>query len=76
MGTGNREGPQVRTMAGEVDERPLLSFDDVAVRLNLKRRTVESYAHQGLLPFIKVGRHTRFEPAMVDEFIKSRRDAA
>jgi excisionase family DNA binding protein len=79
MGTGGREGPEVRRASeagGVIETRPLMTFDDVAVRLNLKKRTIEGYAQQGVLPYLRIGRHVRFEPAAIDEFIRTRREAA
>jgi excisionase family DNA binding protein len=60
----------------ENGKAPLMTYADVAARLGLKKRTVESYKKRGLLPYLEIGRHIRFEPEAVEEFIKIRRDAA
>lgn len=60
----------------DTGKAPLMTYADVAARLGLKKRTVESYAQRGMLPYLRIGRHIRFEPDAVEEFIKIRRAAA
>ena len=38
----------------------LMTADQVAELLQMRRSTVEDYARRGLLPSIKLGRHRRF----------------
>ena len=38
----------------------LMTADQVAEVLQMKRTTVEDYARRGLLPSLKLGRHRRF----------------
>ena len=38
----------------------LMTADQVAEMLQMKRTTVEDYARRGLLPSLKLGRHRRF----------------
>ena len=38
----------------------LMTADQVAELLQLRRSTVEDYARRGLLPSLKLGRHRRF----------------
>lgn len=43
----------------------------VAIRLGFSPQTIVNWAKRGLLPAIFVGRHVRFDPQEIDEFIKS-----
>lgn len=50
-------------MAGDswsVTSGGLMTAQQVAELLHLRRSTVEDYARRGLLPSIKLGRHRRF----------------
>lgn len=38
----------------------LMTADQVAELLQMKRTTIEDYARRGLLPSIRLGRHRRF----------------
>lgn len=38
----------------------LLTADELASLLNMRKSTVEDYARRGLLPSLKLGRHRRF----------------
>ena len=38
----------------------LMTADQVAELLQMRRSTVEDYARRGLLPSLKLGRHRRF----------------
>ena len=43
----------------------------VAIRLGFSPQTIVNWAKRGLLPAIFVGRHVRFDPQEIDEFIKA-----
>ena len=45
---------------------PLLTADQVASLLSIKRSTVYELARTGQLPSIKIGRHLRFTRAMLE----------
>jgi excisionase family DNA binding protein len=38
----------------------LLTTDQVAQLLNMRKTTIEDYARRGVLPSLKLGRHRRF----------------
>lgn len=50
-GNGHREGSRL-------DE--LLTAEQLAALLRVRKSTVEDYARRGLLPSLKLGRHRRF----------------
>lgn len=43
----------------------------VAIRLGFSTQTIVNWARRGLLPAVIVGRHVRFDPEEIDDFIKS-----
>ena len=49
---------QLNLFADVTDE--LLTTDQVAGLLQMRRSTIEDYARRGLLPSLKLGRHRRF----------------
>jgi len=51
----------------------LLTAKDVKRILSVSARTVANLVANGSLPFIKIGRSTRFEPADVAQFKTARR---
>lgn len=52
----------------------LLTSEQVADLLAMRRSTVEEYARRGLLPSIKLGRHRRFVRADIESALKALRD--
>ena len=48
----------------------LLRLEDVAVKLNVSRATVQSYIKSGKLKAVKVGRGTRIWESDLQEFIE------
>jgi excisionase family DNA binding protein len=67
------------TDAGEVPElRELLTVDEVAALLKVSRSWVYEHTRSrgGMraerLPFIKIGKYTRFDPRSVHEFLRRR----
>ena len=53
--------------------RRLLLLDEAAEYLGIRPRTVEKLAHTGRLPFVKLGRATRYEVGDLDAFIERNR---
>ena len=53
----------------------LLDAEEVAARLNVPVSWVHRAAREGRLPAIKLGRYTRFDPADVDRWIATQKDA-
>ena len=49
---------QLNLFADARDE--LLTTDQLACLLQMRRSTIEDYARRGLLPSLKLGRHRRF----------------
>jgi excisionase family DNA binding protein len=43
----------------------------VAIRLGFSPQTIVNWARRGLLPAVFVGKHVRFDPREIDEFIRS-----
>ena len=52
----------------------LLTADQVAQLLQMKRTTIEDYARRGLLPSIKLGRHRRFVRSDVEAALERLRN--
>ena len=61
---------------GSVTGSDLMTAQQVAELLLLRRSTVEDYARRGLLPSIKLGRHRRFVRSDVLAALKTLRTAA
>lgn len=53
-----------------------LSVDDAAAALGVGRRWLADQARNGRVPHIKLGIHTRFTPAQLDEIIAANTRAA
>jgi excisionase family DNA binding protein len=49
----------------------ILTCEQVAALLQLRRSTVEDYARRGVLPSLKLGRHRRFVRSQVERAIVS-----
>jgi excisionase family DNA binding protein len=52
----------------------LMTADQVAELLQMRRSTVEDYARRGLLPSIKLGRHRRFVRSDVEAALERLRN--
>lgn len=50
----------------------LLTYEDVAERLNVSVRHVQMLAHSGELTPIRIGRAVRFDPETIEAFIRSK----
>ena len=59
-------------MAGE----GLLTIEDLSARLKVSVSTIYGWIHDGRVPYVKLGRMVRFEPAAIENWIraKSRED--
>jgi excisionase family DNA binding protein len=56
-----------------VPREPLLSTPQLAERLGVTRRMIERLVEQRRIPYVKVGRWTRFEPEVIDQWVASQR---
>jgi excisionase family DNA binding protein len=54
----------------------LMTANQVAELLQMRRTTVEDYARRGLLPSLKLGRHRRFVRSDVEAAIARLRDSS
>ena len=52
----------------------LMTADQVAELLQMRRSTVEDYARRGLLPWLKLGRHRRFVRSDVEAVLARLRE--
>jgi len=50
----------------------LLTIDDLARILNVKKSTIYQWVHMRLIPYIKVGRFVRFREKDIQRWLKSR----
>lgn len=67
--------PLEATQDGEICQtfavmQPLLTTEQVALRLNVHEETVRRYVRSGELPAIRKGRLIRIAPAAVEEFLR------
>lgn len=72
MGPKNRrqQGPPMSTPTVEA---PLLDMDTVAQVLDVTRRHVQRLLSERRIPFIKVGRFVRFDPASLNVWLEGQR---
>jgi excisionase family DNA binding protein len=54
----------------EVDEKPLLTLEQVAIKLNTSYPTVRLWEKQGKIPSIRIGRTVRFSPDVIESLSK------
>jgi excisionase family DNA binding protein len=54
-------------------ERRLLALAEAAEYLGIRPRTLEKLAQTGQLPFVKLGRATRYDVEDLDDFIERNR---
>lgn len=69
-------GSRHRSSAGEPDltfDEPLWTVEKVARLLSVKRAWVYTATRDGLLPYVKVGRHLRFIRADIERWILEHR---
>lgn len=58
----------------DFDDRPLLTFPQVADRLNVSVSTVRNLVYRGELTRVKVGAMRRIEAAELERYIAERRE--
>jgi excisionase family DNA binding protein len=56
--------------AGQVDRPELLDTNEAAERLGVSKAQVQSFARNGQIRHIRVGRLMKFKPEHIDEFLK------
>lgn len=54
-----------------MDDRKLLTVEQLAERLAVNPMTVRRMVNRGQLPAVRIGRAIRFKPADVDAFLES-----
>lgn len=54
----------------------LLTLEEVALYLNVSSKTVYYWVGRAEIPFIRVGRHLRFDPATVVQHFSGKTEAA
>jgi excisionase family DNA binding protein len=58
------------------DPESLWDTDQMAAHLRVGRRTVQQMVRDRRVPFVKVGRSTRFHPATVEKWLLARQHQA
>jgi excisionase family DNA binding protein len=48
----------------------LLTSEEVAARLGVKLSTVRQWVHERYIPHVKLGRSVRFDPRVIEEWVK------
>ena len=71
MGPKTRRAPTSATTW--VLETPLLDIDAVALALGVTRRHVQRLVAERRIPFLKVGRFVRFDPAALNVWLDQQR---
>jgi excisionase family DNA binding protein len=56
-----------------IPERRLLALDEAAEYLGIRPRTLEKLAHDGQMPYVKLGRATRYNLADLDAYVDRNR---
>ncbi len=51
--------------SNEARQISLMTLDEVAIYLRVSRKTIYYWVGRSEIPFIRVGRHLRFDPVMV-----------
>ena len=63
-------------MPGPVVVPKLLTIDELAERLGVTRRHIRRLVQERKVPFLKVGRFVRFDPAAISDWLDQSRVAA
>ena len=63
-------------MPGPVELPKLLTIDELAERLGVTRRHIRRLVQERKVPFLKVGRFVRFDPAAISDWLDQSRVAA
>jgi excisionase family DNA binding protein len=61
---------QMKMMGGNMDQNALLNVKQVAQYLQLKESTIYSWAQDGKIPAIKIGRTWRFRRADLESWLE------
>lgn len=67
---------QTRSLREKDRDDQLLTYADVAERLQVSERHVQTLAHSGELTPIRLGRAVRFDPDAVDAFVRRKAEAS
>src|SRR5687768_7372283 len=59
-------------MGRPLENKDLLSAEDVALLMGVKETTVWRWCRQELMPCLKVGKHWRIRRGALDDFLKQR----
>ena len=60
-------------MSDKTDQLKLLTVPEVMEMLSVSRTQVYALKATGKLPFIKIGRSTRYDPADIKQFIEDQK---
>jgi excisionase family DNA binding protein len=53
----------------------LLNNQQAAELLNISPHSLRGYVSRGMIPYVKIGRRTLFDPADLQEYVESRKVA-
>jgi excisionase family DNA binding protein len=53
----------------------LLTPDEIAELLGVKKSTIYQWTHQGFIPHVKLGRSLRFREAAIEKWVEKRSEA-
>ncbi len=56
-----------------MEREQLLTLREIAEQLNVKESWVKGMIFKGQIPFIKVGKHVRFSPRVIEKWIEERK---
>jgi len=65
--------PKAPTGSPEVRQRPLLTPEEAAERLNVTLRFIRRLCHERRVPYTKVGKLVRFDPDELEAWIADHR---
>jgi excisionase family DNA binding protein len=74
--TGWKTNPRRRLMPGPVVLPKLLTMDELAERLGVTHRHVRRLVTERRVPFLRVGRFIRFDPADISKWLDRARVTA
>jgi excisionase family DNA binding protein len=74
--TGWKTNPRRTLMTGPVELPKLLSIDELAETLGVTHRHVRRLVDERRVPFLKVGKFVRFDPAAILAWLEESRVAA
>lgn len=50
---------------------PLLTVEDLCVKLRVKKRYVYKLTQEGRIPYVKIGKYLRFRPSEIREWLRT-----